>query len=720
MTANGDDAVASSSSSSSLAREVAPETDVELRVSPRIECSIMAPAAAALSAPPSVSPSLSAEAENADASSSSVLAPLADEDATTAMDPSASLGDGEAIALCWPESSAASFEAFDSGLATALSATVAALQPGGDVAIGDLEASSTPIEPPFLFGDDKSGIASAADGSRILPTICQNECCSSNGEVQQTIDTTSSTTSVAPLADATDKGASDFLTASPLISLNCTASEELPREEKAENYGAGAAGDEGTSKQTGASLRQGDISDQEMADTAPLLSTSVQSEAKMLSDEQKAEPVPCGSNRSLDRASLVHSIPTETAVLDASAVVLCCEEIEPLLPQPVVPLLPAEESVAVTPAKAEDAVAVGGLAADQAVKPSAGALPESLSGADHDEEAPAQPLPLATEAKRTARKRRRAPLAGQPRHATGAVAIATAPQLALPSQSTAVAATVLDKKAARHRKDTRETEEEAVGARGAPSLPNIAAPAVKSTKEEPEEAVRKLAKKEVVAPAVSAVDGEGPSGDVATRRKEVRFLKRSSVAIGTAAEGAGTNQTETESPHPSSPAVLPPSSLPPAPPLTLPSRPVLNIAGVNIQALLAENSDPPPLYQRRQRRTRRRPQLTDDHHLFAEHRDLRRHGAATASKLSPGSPAAAAAAPIASDGDVLQSLNEWADSVPLVYARLIWRYIPDAALQLVLSSSAANFIDVKHERKPEEEASVKREERDDDENENAE
>jgi hypothetical protein len=97
------------------------------------------------------------------------------------------------------------------------------------------------------------------------------------------------------------------------------------------------------------------------------------------------------------------------------------------------------------------------------------------------------------------------------------------------------------------------------------------------------------------------------------------------------------------------------------------SKPVLNIAGVNVQALLAENSDPPPVYLRRQRRTRRKSILAEDHPLFAEHRDLWQHDQAHR---------IIARAPFASDADVLQSLVEWQDSPSLVYARLLWQYTP--------------------------------------------
>ncbi|KAG5473167.1 hypothetical protein CUR178_03086 [Leishmania enriettii] len=113
-------------------------------------------------------------------------------------------------------------------------------------------------------------------------------------------------------------------------------------------------------------------------------------------------------------------------------------------------------------------------------------------------------------------------------------------------------------------------------------------------------------------------------------------------------------------------------------PLPASSKPVLNLAGVNLQALLAEGTDPPPLYTRRQRRTRRRSVLDEDHPLFAEHRDLWEHD--TAGRIFP-------RAPFASDADVLSSLTEWTDSPPLVYAQLLWRYAPALFLNLAMHDS---------------------------------
>ncbi|KAG5497945.1 hypothetical protein GH5_02739 [Leishmania sp. Ghana 2012 LV757] len=113
-------------------------------------------------------------------------------------------------------------------------------------------------------------------------------------------------------------------------------------------------------------------------------------------------------------------------------------------------------------------------------------------------------------------------------------------------------------------------------------------------------------------------------------------------------------------------------------PLPASSKPVLNLAGVNLQALLAEGTDPPPLYTRRQRRTRRRSVLDEDHPLFAEHRGLWEHD--TTGRILP-------RAPFASDADVLSSLTEWTDSPPLVYAQLLWRYAPALFLNLAMHDS---------------------------------
>ncbi|KAK7201066.1 hypothetical protein NESM_000166600 [Novymonas esmeraldas] len=103
------------------------------------------------------------------------------------------------------------------------------------------------------------------------------------------------------------------------------------------------------------------------------------------------------------------------------------------------------------------------------------------------------------------------------------------------------------------------------------------------------------------------------------------------------------------------------------------SKPLLNLAGVNVQALLAECSDPPPLFTRRLRRTRRRSALAEDHRLFAEHRELWEGDAA--GRLFP-------KAPFASDSDVLGSLTEWAHPPALVYAQLLWRYAPVELVRL--------------------------------------
>ncbi|CAM37898.2 conserved hypothetical protein [Leishmania braziliensis MHOM/BR/75/M2904] len=121
--------------------------------------------------------------------------------------------------------------------------------------------------------------------------------------------------------------------------------------------------------------------------------------------------------------------------------------------------------------------------------------------------------------------------------------------------------------------------------------------------------------------------------------------------------------------------VLTKEAVTPAPSLSAPSKPVLNLAGVNVQALLAEGTDPPPLYTRRQRRTRRRSALAEDHPLFAEHRDLWEND--PSGRIFP-------RAPFASDADVLNSLIEWTDSPALVYAQLLWRYVPGLFLRLAM------------------------------------
>lgn len=102
---------------------------------------------------------------------------------------------------------------------------------------------------------------------------------------------------------------------------------------------------------------------------------------------------------------------------------------------------------------------------------------------------------------------------------------------------------------------------------------------------------------------------------------------------------------------------------------------MLNLAGVNVQALLAESADPPPVYTRRQRRTRRKAALAEDHRLFAEHRDLWEHD--LTGRTFP-------RAPFATDADVLGSLTEWTDSPALVYAQLLWRYAPGPFVRLAM------------------------------------
>lgn len=142
-----------------------------------------------------------------------------------------------------------------------------------------------------------------------------------------------------------------------------------------------------------------------------------------------------------------------------------------------------------------------------------------------------------------------------------------------------------------------------------------------------------------------------------------------SVAPSSATTAAATAPQPSSSPSAASPPA------PPSPSFSSSSRPVFNIAGVNVQALLAESTDPPPLYLRRQRRTRRKSVLAEDHPIFAEHRDLSQHDQTRR---------VIARAPFASDADVLNSLVEWRDSPALVYARLLWRYTPRAFLHVAM------------------------------------
>lgn len=161
----------------------------------------------------------------------------------------------------------------------------------------------------------------------------------------------------------------------------------------------------------------------------------------------------------------------------------------------------------------------------------------------------------------------------------------------------------------------------------------------------------------------------------------------------------GAQGTAAASRKDSGPGVLAKEVGAPAASLPASSRPVLNLAGVNVQALLAEGTDPPPLYTRRQRRTRRRSTLAEDHPLFAEHRDLWEHD--TAGRIFP-------RAPFASDANVLNSLTEWTDSPASVYARLLWRYVPALFVNLAMHDSDATPF-VKVESKVETAAHVKQE-----------
>ncbi|CAJ1990975.1 hypothetical protein conserved [Leishmania donovani] len=161
----------------------------------------------------------------------------------------------------------------------------------------------------------------------------------------------------------------------------------------------------------------------------------------------------------------------------------------------------------------------------------------------------------------------------------------------------------------------------------------------------------------------------------------------------------GAQGTAAASRKDSEPGALTKEAGAPASFLPASSRPVLNLAGVNVQALLAEGTDPPPLYTRRQRRTRRRSTLAEDHPLFAEHRDLWEHD--TAGRILP-------RAPFASDADVLNSLTEWTDSPALVYAQLLWRYAPALFVNLAMHDSDATPY-VKVEPKVEADTRVKQE-----------
>lgn len=161
----------------------------------------------------------------------------------------------------------------------------------------------------------------------------------------------------------------------------------------------------------------------------------------------------------------------------------------------------------------------------------------------------------------------------------------------------------------------------------------------------------------------------------------------------------GAQGTAAASRKDSGPGALTKEAGAPASFLPASSRPVLNLAGVNVQALLAEGTDPPPLYTRRQRRTRWRSTLAEDHPLFAEHRDLWEHD--TAGRILP-------RAPFASDADVLNSLTEWTDSPALVYAHLLWRYAPALFVNLAMHDSDATLY-VKVEPKVEADTRVKQE-----------
>lgn len=112
------------------------------------------------------------------------------------------------------------------------------------------------------------------------------------------------------------------------------------------------------------------------------------------------------------------------------------------------------------------------------------------------------------------------------------------------------------------------------------------------------------------------------------------------------------------------------------------SKPLLNMAGVNIAGMLAESSDPPPAFNRRSRRTRRRVSLLEDNPIFMEHKDLRMNAFEEFFVASP----------LATDADVLNSLNEWTAPAEIVYAELLWKYAPDAALALVTGTVPTHWV----------------------------
>lgn len=151
------------------------------------------------------------------------------------------------------------------------------------------------------------------------------------------------------------------------------------------------------------------------------------------------------------------------------------------------------------------------------------------------------------------------------------------------------------------------------------------------------------------------------------------------------------------------------SSSPPSPasPVSAPgpttganAKVVFNLAGVSIPAYLAESSDPPPVFSRanKSRRNRRRKQFTADNAVFQQHQLLREDPQLYNTFFQR--------APIATEADVLRSLNEFTDSPALVYAELLWRYTPEAIASLSMlrtrrhlsAATASGDGCLKHER----------------------
>ncbi|KAG5472401.1 hypothetical protein LSCM1_03800 [Leishmania martiniquensis] len=177
---------------------------------------------------------------------------------------------------------------------------------------------------------------------------------------------------------------------------------------------------------------------------------------------------------------------------------------------------------------------------------------------------------------------------------------------------------------------------------------------------------------ELPPPSPAATGASAATDTTATTPSPVRHLTTEASAPKSSASSAKLKKSTRDAPR----AVIKEAGAPA--PLSASLKPVLNLAGVNVQALLAGGADPPPLYTRRQRRTRRRSALDEDHPLFAEHRDLWEHDAT--GRILP-------RAPFASDADVLSSLTEWTDSPALVYAQLLWRYAPAPFLKLAIRDS---------------------------------